>query len=75
MRRLGKRLRRWWEGEYVPHENDPSSDLVFTGGWYRRHWASRALHTIAEFHQREWKFAVTAYLTMIGIVAAILKLH
>jgi len=27
---------RWWEGEYLPYENDPSSQIMIFAGTYRR---------------------------------------
>jgi hypothetical protein len=33
---------KWWDGTYVPPENDPNSGLVFVMGSYKRHWSSNA---------------------------------
>ncbi|SFD81343.1 hypothetical protein SAMN04488049_1358 [Tritonibacter multivorans] len=34
---LRSKVRQWWQGEFVPYENDPNTDLFFVGGWQRRH--------------------------------------
>ena len=29
---LKKRIKMWWDGEYVPYENDPNSGIFMIGG-------------------------------------------
>lgn len=62
-------IKRWYEGEYVPHENDPGSPVVFlNGGHYRRHWTARFARWAIDFYIREWKWT----LGTIGAVIAFL---
>lgn len=65
---LRSKARQWWEGEFVPYENDPNSGLFFVGGWQRRHWSARAAQALWDFLGREWKWATGFALTCIGLL-------
>lgn len=66
--RMRKLMKSWWEGEYVPYENDPHSALFFVGGWQRLHWTSRAAHAILDFLKAEWKWAIGSAIAVAGLV-------
>jgi hypothetical protein len=52
-------IKRWYEGEYVPYDNDPDSSLIFlNGGHYRRHWTAMFTRWAIDFYMREWKWTL-----------------
>jgi hypothetical protein len=63
-----EKIKRWYEGEYIPHENDVNSALFRIGGNYRRHWTARLARWAIDFYMREWKWT----LGVIGGVIALL---
>ena len=69
-----KSLKRWYEGKYIPHENDPGSPVVFIGGSYERHWSAKAARALVEFWQREWKWTIGTAITIVGLLIAYKKL-
>jgi hypothetical protein len=50
-------LKRWWQGTYVPPENDPDSGLVFMLGSDKLHWSSKAAHTAFDFWMTYWQWS------------------
>ena len=36
MENLKKRIKKWWEGEYIPPQNDPNSSLMRLLGHQKR---------------------------------------
>ena len=65
-----KNLLGWYEGEFVPYENDPSSKLVFIGGHQRQHWTSRLTHIVIEFGKANWKWIIGTTIAIFGIYVA-----
>ena len=59
-------IKRWYDGEYVPPKNDPSSPLYFISGDYKRHWTAKFSRWAIEFYMREWKWTL-------GVVAAVIS--
>ncbi|MCA1428877.1 MULTISPECIES: hypothetical protein [unclassified Bradyrhizobium] len=67
-------LKRWWDGKYVPPQNDPGSSVIFVQGSYRRHCTSKLAHVIAEFYLKHWQWCFSAAFAVAGLVIAALKL-
>lgn len=63
-----KPIKLWWDGEFVLHENDNNSGLVFIGGYYKRHWTSRVAHALFEFLQKEWKWVIGISIPITGLI-------
>jgi hypothetical protein len=51
-------VHHWYEGKFVPYENDPNSGLVFLGGDHERHWTARVARVLSAFWLKEWKWIV-----------------
>jgi len=68
---MWKRLRAWHQGEYVPPENDPTSNLVFIVGRYKRPHLAQILDATFNFYLRNWKWCIG---TTIAIVALVFQL-
>ena len=67
-------IRRWWDGKYVSAEDRSDEYLEFVLGTYERHWTSNIAHKCVEFFQREWKWIIGIFLTILGLVIAFLSL-
>ncbi|TWA97550.1 hypothetical protein [Bradyrhizobium stylosanthis] len=67
-------LKRWWDGEYAPPQNDPGSSLVFIQGHYEKHWSSKVAHVVADFWMKHWQWCFSALFAVTGLVIAALKL-
>jgi len=65
-------LKKWWDGEFVPYENDPRGGVMIIGGTYRRHWSASALRAVVGFLQKEWKWAIGTLIAVVGIALATL---
>jgi hypothetical protein len=54
---MKEKIKRWYEGEYIPFKNDPGSGVFIFGGHSKRHWTATATATrwAVEFYMREWK--------------------
>ena len=64
----------WYEGELVPHVNDPSSPIMhFNLGTYRRHWTANLTHVLVEFWLEHWKWLIGVLIAIIGIVFRVWK--
>jgi hypothetical protein len=68
IRIIRKRLAAWYEGEFIPHQNDPGSRLVRVGGTHERSLAARALRCLIKFWEAHWQWSI-------GVGVAILALH
>jgi hypothetical protein len=62
-----ERIKDWWKGTYVPHENEPGSSLVFVGGETRYHWTARVCRAVLDFMKVEWKFVATAFFALMAM--------
>jgi hypothetical protein len=69
------KIENWYTGKYTPHENPANSPLYFVGGYYKRHWTAVAAHVVVEFYLREWKWVITAAMTLAGLLIAYSKLR
>jgi hypothetical protein len=37
------------------------------GIWSDRHWTSSVVHSVIDFHKKEWKWALGFYVALIGL--------
>lgn len=69
------RIKSWYEGEFVPRQNDPNSALFFlNGGQAKRHWTATFIHWAIVFWLREWKWVIGTALAIIGVFIAYAKM-
>jgi len=71
---LRERIKRWYVGEYVPPENDPSSGVFFVMGHDERHWTSRLTHVAVDFYLKEWRWLLPFLVAVVGAVVGLAKL-
>lgn len=55
---MRERIRKWWEGEFVPYDDHPDNGVVMFGGFTHRHWTSHAAQAGVGFLGREWKWVI-----------------
>ncbi len=72
---LRAKLRRWWEGEYLPDDDSsPGSVLIRIGGIHVRARSAVVAEAVLRwFGKNYWQF-IGAVLTTIGLVIAAVKL-
>ena len=75
MLKMKQAIQRWYEGTYVPHENQPHSSLQFMGGYQKRHWTARCARAVIDFCMSEWKWVIGTIIAVAGMIIAIKKLH
>ncbi len=61
-------LKRWWDGKYVPPQNDPGSSIWVVQGQYEKHWTSKLAHAAAEFWLKYWQWCMGFGLAVIGLI-------
>lgn len=73
MAQLWQGIRQWWDGRYIPYENDPRSSLVFVGGYQERHWTAKATRAVVFFVAKEWRWLIPVMLSAFGLYVAYLR--
>jgi hypothetical protein len=73
LKRIANATKRWYQGEYVPPENDPSSQLFRLLGNQRYHWSARAARRLAAFYLEHWKWFWGFLIAVAGLFAALKK--
>ena len=71
---LKDKIGKWYEGEFVPYENDPNSSIVMMGGSYERHWTANIARSSAAFYLEHWKWLWGFGASIFGLYMAYLKL-
>ena len=74
LRRALDGIRRWWEGDFIPYQNDPHSGVILIGGTVRRHWSARAARALCDFYLRHWQYLWSTLLGIAVLIVAILAL-
>ena len=67
------KIKKWWEGDFIPFESKHNSDLIFLGGEQRRHWTSRLAHLVIDFLKVEWKWAIGTSLMLVGLIMSYIR--
>lgn len=62
-----ERLQAWYEGEFVPHQNDPGSRVVRIGGAYKRSLSARILRRAVEFWRAHWQWLIPVVLSIFAL--------
>jgi hypothetical protein len=65
---MKQKIKRWYEGEFVPYKNDPNSALFFVGGGTKRHWTANLARRFVDFYMREWKWTLGAAAAIISFI-------
>ena len=69
-----EKIKKWWNGKDIFHENKPSDPVIFIGWSNKKHWTSSLLHWIVSiFTNPERRSAFLAALAFITFIFMILK--
>jgi len=69
-----ERIRKWYEGKWVPYENPPNSSVVIIGGDYERHWTAEVARTLVTFYLSHWKWLLGFAVSLFALYLGYLKL-
>ena len=67
------RIEKWYEGEFVPHENEPHVAIVIIGGTYKRHWTAKTVRTVLRFWLNHWQWTIGTLLAVCGLAIALVR--
>lgn len=68
-------IRRWWDGRFVPYDNDPRSGVVFIGGNTERHWTASLARLLWHFWLAEWKWILGFAVAVAGLIIGLYRLR
>jgi hypothetical protein len=66
-------IENWYEGEFVPYENDSNDAVVFIGGTYKRHWTAKVVRTLMRFWLNHWQWTIGTALAICGLAIALTR--
>lgn len=67
-------VKRWYQGKFVPHENEPNSPVVFLGWNYERHWTAKTARVLVEFYLAHWQWLIGTVIAVLSLWVAVLAL-
>lgn len=68
-------IKRWYQGKFIPHENnDDGKFFVLGGGYYRRHWTAKLVYFFVEFFSKHGKWLLSTLLACLSLYVAVLQL-
>jgi len=70
---MRERIRAWWEGKFVPYDDDPDNGVFVMGGFTHRHWTSRAARAVVGFLGREWKWVIGTLIALVGLTMTYIR--
>ena len=53
---MWEKVRKWYEGKWVPYENPPGSQVELIGGEYEHHWTADVARALVTFYLAHWKW-------------------
>ncbi|WP_299010153.1 hypothetical protein [uncultured Shewanella sp.] len=65
-----KKLKDWYEGEYIPYENEADSSAVIIGGDMKRPLLARVISATIDFFKVHWKWVITTLIAFLAVLAA-----
>jgi hypothetical protein len=69
--RFDESARRWWQGEFVPHENQPGDSLITFGGTTGRHWTARAISAVGRYAAANHRSLIGTAIALVGVTTAV----
>lgn len=51
-----EKVKKWWRGEDIFHENKPNDPLIIIGWRNKKHWTSVFVHSILDFYIKHWQW-------------------
>jgi hypothetical protein len=72
---IWEHISSWYTGKWVAYENPPGSGFILIGGYYQRHWTSRAAHVLVNFYLTHWQWVVGTALAIAALIVSIMALE
>ncbi len=70
---LREKIRKWYEGQFIPHDNDPYTSVVLIGGTYQHHWTASVVRTLLKFWLDHWQWIIGTTLAVCGLIIAVFR--
>ena len=67
-------VKRWYQGKFTPHENDPDAPVIFLGWTYERHWTAKTVRVLVEFYLAHWQWLIGTVIGVLSLWVAVLAL-
>ncbi len=67
-------IKHWWNGTFIPYDNNNDSGVFLAGGTYKRHWSARLARVVVSFVSREWKWVIGTSLAVLGLAMTYARL-
>lgn len=64
---------RWYEGEFVPTENQPKGTSLRIL-YYKRHWTANVAHVMVKFYLTNWQWLIGTLIGVVSVWVAVLAL-
>jgi hypothetical protein len=66
-RALMGRLSKWWEGPFIPHDNEAGASIVRIGGYHRRPRGALVVEAIGRWFAAHYWRVLTLLCTVAGL--------
>ena len=71
---MWNKIKQWYEGEQIAHENDPASLVVIFGFYTKRHWTASVARAVVTFYLSHWKWLWGFVVSVFALYLGYLKL-
>jgi len=69
-----RRIKRWYEGDWIAWENDPNDSIIVIGGNYERHWTAEIARLLVSFYLKHWQWCWGTIIALVSLYVALLAL-
>lgn len=69
-----KKVRDWYEGKMIPHDNPPNSAVFVLGWYYERHWTAKVARVLVTFYLAHWQWLIGTTIGVLSLWVAVLAL-
>ena len=70
-RSLWRRIKKWYEGEFIPPDNDPDDVIISLMGHMKRPFLALFISRAFEFSRAHWKWLIPTLIAFAGLMVAI----
>src|SRR5580658_395613 len=63
-------IESWYDGQFVPYENNANDSVVVFGGTYKRRWSARVARVLVNFWLNHWQWIIGTALAIMGLAVA-----
>jgi hypothetical protein len=70
---FGDKVRKWYDGERVPYQNEPGSGIIFLGWDEKRHWTAEVARVLVRFWLAHWQWTLGFVLAVAGLLVTVFR--